>query len=168
MTRITVCIDTSEQLPVRFPVNLVVRPRRACRTPVRVVPIVKHRRDLRKFGADYAILGYEKVSLVERKWGMSELHTNVWTADYGRFMKSLDRLASACAHPYLVLEKGVSDLYRDPDYYPGDVMAHLFRELHTRRIGFVAVGRCDSPKSRTHLGDLILRLMLSHTDLLYQ
>lgn len=165
--KLTVHYDSNEQLRVPFPRNIVVRPRRAYASS-RIVPVVAVRKCLQKLGADYAVAGYESVSLVERKRGMNELHTNVWTRDYGRFMKSLDRLAASCRFPYLVLEKGIGDLYRDPDYYPGDVMAHLLRELHTRGIRFVAVGRCDSPRTRAQLGDFLLRLMLSHTDLLYR
>lgn len=164
--KITVHVDTSEQVPLIFPRVLVVRPRRAYRQ-MRTITVTAKRKNLRKWGCDYAVDGFYDVSRIERKRGMDELHKNIWTSDYGRSMNSFDRLVDGCQFPYLVLEKSAADLYRHDDLYPGDVLSHLLRELHRRRIGFHAVGRAESRRTRMLLGDFTLRLMLSHTDLLY-
>lgn len=161
--KLTVHVDTSEQVPLIFPRVLVVRPRRAY-TKARTILVTAKKKNLRKWGCDYAIDGHYEASMVERKRGMDELHKNVWTADYGRFTASLDRLSSSCEHPYLVLEKSASELYRHDHLHPGDVLAHLFRELHRRNIRFLAMGRAESRRTRMLMGDFILRLMLSHTE----
>lgn len=161
-----VAVDTSEQMPLTFPKSIVVHPRRAYGEQ-KIVRVEVERRDLKKWGADYGLVDYMDCCLVERKRKMRELHKNVWTADHGRFRRSLDRLSTSCAFPYLVLEGGIPEMYRDPDLHPGDVMAHLFRMLREFGIGFIAVGRIESPTARSRAGDMILRLMMIHADLGY-
>lgn len=164
--KLTVHIDTSEQVPLLFPRVLVVRPRRAYSKAMRTVLVTTEQVSLKRWGADYAVAGHYEASMVERKRGMRELYKNVWTSDFGRFGKSLDRLAASCRHPYLVLEGSVAELYRDDKLHPGDVLSHLLRELQRRGIGFHAAGRAESTRTRRQLGDFVLRLMLGHTGLL--
>lgn len=107
-------VDSREQLPFRFPRHLAVsrpfwpgQPHRIERVRLEVVKATLQ-------AGDYSLLGYEKATIVERKWSLSELATNCFSADRERFLRALRRLRDTAAWPVLVLDGGL-DKYLKAD-----------------------------------------------------
>lgn len=171
---VTVLVDTREQDPFLFPVNIIYYPDRY--ESSRVLVGIKTKRVALETG-DYYLDGFDTVCGIERKKNLSEIATNVLTKDRRRFISALDRLANQFAHPYMVIEATHMDLYhplqwRDPNQleHEGDrdpppperVIDALMRDLTARNIHLITAGRCAAVKTRKQLGGHLVRRMLHH------
>lgn len=150
--KITVLIDRQEQRPLEFPGSLRWwSPGRKCHLML-VVP--RYKVHLRT--GDYAISGYEKVTLAERKGAWSELVTNLFTDDRPRFIAAFDRLADECRHPVLLLDMPTAvrpnEFCRCPDQVIDGICAEAIRR------GITILWSPPS-KNPTRTGELLLRWM---------
>lgn len=149
---ITMWVDTEEKKgPLEFtPTLRWWSPDRVCH----LLHVETARRRLRT--GDYAISGYEHVTLCERKGSFSELTKNLFTADRGRFIRAFDRLADECLYPVLLLD--MPRTCRTGRYVrnPEQVVDMIMREAILRHISVVWV---PPSTQATRAGDLLLRYM---------
>lgn len=122
-------MDDREKRPLAFPATIQVaraywpgHPHRLERIRLEVV-----RKRLET--GDYSLLGYEKATIVERKWSLSELASNCFTDDRERFLACLERLRNAASWPVLVLDGGL-DKYLKPDPNVPAPPEAILDELH--------------------------------------
>jgi len=160
LKRITVLVDSREQTPLLFPENMLWWPARASRPEhIRVVT-----KTTKMDTADYALDGYEHITLVERKGSMRELQGNLFTADYKRACAAFERLSEACTFPYLLLDipdveyRKVTKFVPTPDRV-FDAMAWV---MHRYGIRLWAVGDCKSGPQRRRVGDQLIRVLMAH------
>lgn len=124
------------------------------------VAVQKHTMD----AGDYALKGYVRECLFERKGALRELHNNLFTKDWKRSQVALDKLAEASEHPYLVLETSPSELFRKTLHVPNyeKVFDNLVRECVVRGISLLYPGNCRSQRARRILGEQLIRIALVH------
>lgn len=159
-TSVTVKVDRRENVPLLFPERLKWFPVRG--GPPRLLKVKTLVRTLP--AGDYTLDGHEHVCIVERKASLRELYSNLFTKDHARFTAAVERLASSCQYPYLLLDAGAGDLRKTSvhvrQYEPvldamSAVVAHYgLRLLH--------LGQLRQPTTRRFGGEMVLRLMLAH------
>lgn len=159
--KITVLVDSREKRPLLFPKTIAYYPDRTMTGVVRI-QLEKKVRTLA--AADYLLERWPTVSGIERKANTRELTQNLFSQDYARFSRSLDKLVAAVKHPYLLLEGSLSDLSRHNPYAgePDLVFDSLARITAERGIQLLLIGRCGGVRARTFAGAYIVRLMLAH------
>jgi len=178
--KLSVGVDKEEKQPYLFPGRLTLRldytellaglPAAAVDAEASAVsiPVETVRTSLRRYGADYLLLGYEHVSRWERKGRIEELVQNVATKDSVRFSNSLLKLVAGCRYPYLVLDMLPSGIWR-PEV---DILRTLdVGWILDRLLGMMAFSnlrlmwgsrRSPKPAVRRRLGEIILRVMAHH------
>lgn len=114
---------------------------------------------------DYCLKGLGPRCIVERKSGLSELTTNLLTADWARTSSAYGRLCAATANPWLVVEGSISELatplhVRRNVPHPARVRDALNRaaSLHNLQVAFI--GR---PTNRMLSAEFVLSLLLNET-----
>lgn len=161
---LTVQVDKQEKIPVLFPSVCWYHPTRQDKTP----RCIRLKVEVVKLDAgDYRLANYPECCIIERKGSLRELSGNLHTADYGRFRRALERLRASCSHPYLLIDESFSAMVtasRDPTECraPEQVMDALNRELIRMRIPLLWIGGVRSTRTRTRMGDYLVRLMLAH------
>lgn len=158
--RLTVLIDKREKLPITFPASLKFWPDRGLR-PV-FIPVSTKKVTMK--AGDYALKGFERTCIIERKGSVRELHNNLLTKDWARCKKAFDRLTVETANPYLLMEIPTPDFLRVTKDVPNpervfDILARLVRSYHLR-LWFA--GNCKHPRTRRALGEQMIRVMLAH------
>lgn len=128
---------------------------------------------------DLTLEGHESLVSIERKYSLLELKNNLFgpMRERSRFLSSLDRLSNNVKFPYLLLDLGLTLGYRH-DYHktirdyskrkgyfptPERIWDVLFQHCHGRGISIIGPVDARTEQRRAHLGDYLLRLMLSHT-----
>lgn len=157
----TILTDTREQTPLSFPSHLpLLDPNRQPQS--RTSLTVKLGGRTQKLDAgDYALEGYERVCLVERKGSIRELAKNCLTADRTRFIAALDRLRAACLHPYVLVEGTLTDMAQDPnvpDWWTA--LDSLQRLLLERNIGLIFLPNKGAIQRRM-IGEWVARLLVN-------
>jgi hypothetical protein len=161
--RLTLVADTREQYPLRFPTTLRYWPDRTGAPALIQVRTV--RKALRS--GDYRLEEYPNVCIIERKASLSELHGNLFTADYKRFRAALERLRNACTHPVLLLDESLATLSRPATLPNGQplnpdlILDQLLRELNSLSIPLLTLGAARATRSRVLAGGFLLRMMLA-------
>jgi hypothetical protein len=159
----TIITDTREQTPLPFPSHLpLLDPNRTAQA--RTSLTVKLGGRTQKLDAgDYALEGYERICLVERKGSIRELAKNCLTADRTRFIAALDRLRAACLHPYVLVEGTLTDMAQDPsipDWWTA--LDSLQRLLLERNIGLILLPNKGAIQRRM-IGEWVARLLVNST-----
>ena len=163
MTRdYVVLVDQRENTPLLFPAYLPTLrdtgvPSKRNATTVRLATKTKT-----LAAGDYALEGYEDVALVERKGSLREIFANVLSEDRTRFVKALDRLASSCRYPLLLLEGDPFQIMQPTKWQecPGYAIDGLFRLLVERRISWCIVSTNTLTRRRA-VGELVVRHLLA-------
>lgn len=164
---VTVFVDTREQYPLLFPQTVRYYPYRSGVTSYLIHVNVEPRK---LATGDYALAGATDRALIERKGALGELAKNFLTRDHKRACAALDRLVEACTHPYLMLEETPAGLFpsvpprwataKSPS--PDCVVDAFLREVISRRIQLLFVGRTHGVAHRRKLGHFILKILLAH------
>lgn len=113
---------------------------------------------------DYALEGYERGCLVERKASIDELANNLLSDDYARANAAFERFAEASDNPYLLIECTPSEIRRETQWTKqperiSDALMSLVQRLSLR---LLLCGSCKTAKQKRVVGELILRLMMAH------
>lgn len=157
--QITVLVDNRERIPLLFPKNLVWHPTRGGKG--HLVKVVE--KSTKILTGDYCLGGYKSGAVIERKGSLRELHQNLLTKDYRRFLSAIERLAE-CQFPYLLLDMTPGDLATVSEYVPDpsrvvDALMRIVAKYHLR---LLFAGNCKYPLSRRRLGEQCLRIMMGH------
>lgn len=156
-------IDTRERQPLVFPTHVQVarpwqagQPHRLERIRLEVVKTTLQT-------GDYSLLGFEKATIVERKFSLSELHKNCFTDDRERFLRALERLRNAASWPVLVLDGGL-DKYTRPDPHvkapPEAVLDEIQRLCDAYRIRLQILPG-GTPRQRLMAGTWVARTLIN-------
>ena len=125
----TIRIDTREKLPLVFPPFM----------PFLRTTLVGDAQDVELLTvpskmptADYCLVGYEDITLIERKGSLREIANNCLTDDRHRLRREFERLRYACLFP-LVLVVGsmpgmLRDVHVDRPYRALDALMRLLAE----------------------------------------
>lgn len=157
---ITVLTDQREKIPVKFPATLIwYNGERRRNHHVIAVRVVKK---TLKTG-DYYIEGYRDVSIVERKRA-AEIGPCALGVDVRRFRAQLDRLTTTCRFPYLLIDSSPAKVMRATKWcaQPEKALSLLLRECARRSVRIMWAGNCYTATSRRILGEVLLRIMLTH------
>lgn len=154
---LTICIDGNEQNDLQFPESLVLN----WKGQSALIEVKK--RKFRFDTGDYYLEGYKEVCIAERKGSLSELHTNLFTADETRFRKAVRRLVGACAVPILWLDIPHAGLWTPTDYVddPAEVVDKLLRTVREFGLTFFWVPPATTEKHAKRNGELLIRTMWS-------
>lgn len=109
---LTIEVDDREKKPLRFPSTLEYL--NTNHNVQSLSHIRVHTVSARFDAGDYRVMGYEHAAAVERKMGLTELYTNLFTRDRDRFERALRRLSESCQHPLLVVEASPAELSKPP------------------------------------------------------
>jgi ERCC4-type nuclease len=170
---VTVLVDSREQRPLLFPDTLVLwSVSGAGRKPKPKVLQVKTE-SIKLDAGDYAIrsyvlAGWETLAGVERKLNLDELADNTLTDDRPRFLRAFRRLAQSYDTPYLFIEEWPDPWWTDPDMNTGVAQAvdSILQLTIEYKVRLIWGGRpLRSVIARRRAGELILRILLAHTDL---
>ena len=158
----TVLVDTREQTPLQIPAHMPILDPNKCPSN-RVSLTIKLSTQSHKLDTgDYALLGYEKICLVERKGSIQEITKNCLNAtDRKRFIASLDRLRKACLYPYVMLEGSLVEMTSDkrvPDWW--NAFDSLQRLLFERNIGLILLPNNGTVQRRL-VGEWVARLLVN-------
>lgn len=134
----TILVDTREQRPLPFPPNLqVINPALPVWSKARLtlkISTVPHT----LLGGDYALLGHERGTVIERKADLKEVAHNCLTKDRTRFRRALEKFRACCSNPILLLEGDPVALTRE--VHDMDIAIDvLFALLREHGIGFCTV-----------------------------
>lgn len=159
--KITVCVDNREKYPLLFPGVIKYYRTRGGAPDLIPLKIKVVRLDT----ADYLLEGMEDVCMIERKGAMRELLGNLFTKDFKRAKAVFTRMVEACEHPYILLDFPLSEMFTPTDHVPEPerVLDALLDTIQTHGMGLLWPGPCKTVQSRTRLGELCVRLMLSHS-----
>jgi len=154
--RITVLVDRREQKPIEFPPVFTWWSPGNRSHLMRVQVVGGPGSKLTLPTGDYAIRGYEREVLVERKGCWSELCKNLFTNDSSRFKAALTRLKNETACPVLLLDMPLrtraSQWVREPD----QVLDGIFREARRRELDVLWLPPSRTPRAH---GERLLRYM---------
>lgn len=158
--RLIVLIDKREKLPILFPASLKFWPDRGLHPEI--IPIRTKR--ITMDAGDYALKGFERTCIIERKGSVRELHQNLLTKDWTRCEEAFNRLAGATADPYLLLEIPSAEFLRVSKEvpHPERVFDILTRLVHDYGFRLWFTGNCRHPRTRRALGEQMIRVMLAH------
>jgi hypothetical protein len=175
--RLTVLVDSREKDPIFFPRIIPFYPERhSSRILIHLLT-----EEVALDAGDYCLKGYESLCGIERKKNLGEIATNLLSRDRRRAIAALDRFAKQYVYRYLLVEATVAQFYTDISHQWGNakgddqaplevrdppcpelIQDTLFRELTIRHIRPLIVGRGASVHTRTRMGEILVRLMLSH------
>lgn len=165
-----VSVDSREKKPLLFPETLVWNPVRGMDSVTMKIKIVKKTMP----AGDYALEDWEHLALIERKGSIQELHQNLVTKDWVRQQKACDKLAAACAYPYILIEGHPVEMYRaalSPVKWgpanrapikPGYVIDRLMELTTDYGLGTIWGGTPKTASGRRILGEIVLRILLRH------
>lgn len=161
--KITIQIDTREQIPLLFPAMIQIgHPERTYQN----IPIgVTTERIKLDFG-DYRLKKYPTVCVVERKASQLEIWKNLNEShDRIRQAKAFRKLTSGCKYPYLLVEASAAELLSDNIHVKQpELVCHrlaLALAKYNLRLLFIPwKSRC--PNTRRKVGTFLLHLMLGH------
>lgn len=168
---VTVLVDSREKLPLRFPGTMILRPNNLLQSRNAYVVIFNVTTSvscLSSVGCDYTIAGHEATTRIERKGSPEELYANLAGFDSARQSRSFDKLVTDCAHPILLLDFPMSQMWRSSATTGVDIDAALVmdRLLTTRRVYNLELYwtgiQSRRPTARRRIGEFALRLMLHH------
>lgn len=113
---------------------------------------------------DYAIEGFERVTLLETKRSMRELFNNYFTNDHRRSNNAISRLAIECEYPYLCLDFTILEAMAPSHYVkdPQKVLDTMYQDVAGKGIRLVWMSCGSSPNLRSFVGKQMLHLMWSH------
>ena len=110
---------------------------------------------------DYALRGYERLCLIERKGSIREVAQNCLTGDRLRVGRAFGRLRSECRMPVLLLEGTMSSLlkcrYTKKPYAALDALLRLIAEYDLRLLMLSA----STVGMRQQMGELVARLLIN-------
>jgi hypothetical protein len=159
---VTVLIDVREKPTHRlqFPAWINLHPDRS----KEVWPVQVKTKDVVLPAGDYTIEGWDHQIVVETKRSLRELFNNVCTADWERERKAIVRLANSCLHPYLIMEMTPSELLRESTHVedPALVLDRWMQLVARFDLKVMFCGGSRDKRPRRNLGEMVLRLMLSH------
>ena len=159
--KVTVQIDTREQLPMLFPSSIKIgHPELTYRELPIAVEVEREKLD---FG-DYRLKEFPKCCVIERKASQLELFKNLNDSkDRIRQAKSFRKLASGCKFPYLLVEASATALLSpNPHIKNKELVIHRL-SLAIAKYGFQALfvpWRSRNPRARRTVGTLMVHLML--------
>lgn len=150
---LTVRIDTREQNPLVFPSTLTWHHGRTrhlftIRTTSSKLPT-----------GDYALAGFEEVSLCERKGSIRELRTNLLTKDRARWEGCVYRLTHECIYPWILLDIPYSELRTVTEYVPEPdaVVDDLLLNLTTWGVPMFWIEPGRTPVTARRTGEFVVR-----------
>ena len=151
-----ILVDSREKKPLPLP-SYIVHHGREGRKTLKVHAV---RTELST--GDYALQNHKDAVLVERKSGLREICSNLGRGDRTRFLACIDRLASACRRPVLMMEGDPYHLGRqsqqEPDLLRG--LDELQRLLMDRRIELLLLPTGGMIHRRA-AGEWVCRLLLN-------
>lgn len=159
-TTVTVLVDSRERYPLLFPKTVKWHADRSA-SPV----LIQVHMEVRQLHAgDYALAGYDDEVLFERKGSMSELLQNLFTSDHRRCTTAFLKLVEGCEVPYLLLDFPLSDMFKRSPYVadPQRILDALLDVSRDFGLRLLWAGNCKQAGRRRELGELVLRVMLSH------
>lgn len=158
---VTVLIDNREKEPLTFPSTVDFHQTRGQKPSTIFVKTKK----IRMPEGDYALLDHEDDAIIERKGSLRELSNNFMGDDRKRAIAAFQRLVEATEHPYLLIEESISGLLTPTPYVlqPQIILDDLLDFVQSRGIQLLFVGSCRASAARRHLGEFVVRLLLSHT-----
>lgn len=160
---VVVLVDSREAYPLRFPASFIWFPTRNQKPSYRILVDTKI---VTLPAGDYALEGFSRTAIVERKGCLSELVKNIFSRDRARFLRALTRLRDATSRAYLLLEETPAGLLPSrPTPYQGNpdcCVDELVRLLLQYNLNFLFVGRNRSLGSRRKLGLFVLKLLAGH------
>ena len=110
---------------------------------------------------DYALRGYERLCLIERKGSIREVAQNCLTGDRLRVGRAFGRLRSECRMPVLLLEGTMSSLlkcrYTKKPYAALDALLRLIAEYDLRLLMLST----STVGMRQQMGELVARLLIN-------
>jgi hypothetical protein len=151
---LTILVDNREQKCLRFPAYVSFR--HLGRSNLwKVAPKLASLRT-----ADYALEGYLRAGLLERKGDLSELYRNLLTGDRPRFFRELVRMRDTCRHPALFLDMPLAELLKPSRYFvnPEYVLDALFSACQRYGIALLLVPPGRDP---TGSGLIVLKWLLA-------
>ncbi len=101
---LVILVDAREKRPLPIPEYLPVWDRGSPPDSPRTLTVRITVRHTTLITGDYALEGFERACLIERKGHLTELASNLMGPDRPRFLKALSRLRDSCEHPVLLLE----------------------------------------------------------------
>ena len=162
---ITVDVDSREKYPHLFPSTILWHPDRSPHSHLLEVRTHTCKLD----AGDYRLADYPDAAGIERKGSAAELCSNLYTADYTRFLAALTRFNTAFRVPYLLLDAAPADLWKPvklgssgPGVSPACIWDTLCRTLAATNIRLLWAGGCKHAGPRRILGEQITRLLLAH------
>jgi len=149
--------DTREQAKLLFPSHVSVR-HPTGETHRHEVHLASKKLDT----GDYALQGFEKACLIERKGSIREVSQNCLTSDSSRFEKCLQRLSSECSHPLLLFEGDIKSLLTPTQHVknPGHAIDALLLLLAKYRIPFYTF-KTRTQDDRRLAGEYALRALIA-------
>lgn len=110
---------------------------------------------------DYALRGYERLMLVERKGSVGELAKNCLTGDRDRVRRAFGRLRDECRMPVLLLEGTMTSMkksrYVKKPYAAFDALCRLVAEYDLRLIMLSN----STVHMRQLIGEYVARLLIN-------
>lgn len=164
---ITVLVDNREKKPLLFPKGFDWSP--GYGWPCTQIKLKSQ--SIKMDAGDYSLLGFEDVSIIERKASFRELFTNLLTKDRVRQLKSFEKLDLACRHAYILLEGSPSTMWRQAQALPegrgrvsdpGIVIDRLWELVVKHNFGVVWSGGGATHSARRILGEIVVRILLRH------
>lgn len=162
MREFVLLIDEREKKPLPIPDFISVWDRSSTWENPSTTRVRIHKVSTRLKTADYALSGYEKTCLIERKGSLTELHGNLMTTDgRRRFLAELQRLRTETADPILLLEGSPHTLKAvAPPVNPDIVRDQLLTVLHEYGIGFHMLPT-ESPTARRAAGEWLVATLIA-------
>ena len=157
---ITILIDSRERIPLLFPKSVKWHPDRSGKSHL----ILVKEKVVTLPAGDYTLEGYDDESVVERKGSVREVLGNLFTKDRRRSVAAFQRLIEACEHPYLLLDFSLSEMFTVTEHVPNPmlVLDTLLADAGNLGVTLLWGGNCKPATSRRRLGEVVLRLLLSH------
>lgn len=154
-----ILIDTREKKPLSFPEHIEVQ-HPTDPTGSQVCRVFTESKELP--AGDYALCGFEKARLIERKGGAREVILNCKTADLDRWTRSLDKLRAACALPLIFLEGSPNNLLTPANWCkePHLALDILHRMADARRVP-IEIIECGTILQRRYAGEWVLRRLIN-------
>lgn len=158
-TSVTVLVDSREKFPLLFPQTVKYYQDRG---HYHLIRVEVETRTLH--AGDYALAGYDDEVLFERKGSMQELLNNLFTVDRRRCTAAFLKLVEGCEVPYLLLDFPLGDMFKPTPYVvdPPRVLDALLDLSRSFGLRLLWAGNCKTASRRRELGELVLRVMLSH------
>jgi len=113
---------------------------------------------------DYAIEGYETLACCDTKRSLEELRKNLFTADKERASKALERLATKCRYPYVMLDMTPAEFNRTNErlLWPDVVQDECFKKLGMLGIRLLWLPAGKTMYARQQTGEYLIRILLGH------